>query len=44
MHFKHNQLMFWVYAAFVAGPGLTALLRSRLGFRQFPRGGQLPRS
>src|SRR5271166_6100555 len=34
--------MFWVKAAFVAGPGLTALLRSRLGFRQFHAGDSYP--
>src|SRR5208337_2621597 len=34
--------MFWVKAAFVAGPGLTALLRSRLGFRQFHPGDSYP--
>src|SRR5208337_1601388 len=34
--------MFWVKAGFVAGPGLTALLRSRLGFRQFHAGDSYP--
>src|SRR5271169_5484413 len=34
--------MFGVKAAFVAGPGLTALLRSRLGFGQFHAGDSYP--
>ena len=34
--------MFWVQAAFVAGSGLTALLRSRLGLRQFHAGDSCP--
>ena len=41
-HFTHNPTDVLGVSGLLAGPGLTALLRSRLGFRQFHPGDSYP--